>query len=341
MPDYHLPIALYEQREQEARLTASYPALRTFSPVAFTQVNFPMRVANEAELRRYADIMYEVLSRDEWLNRRLYSQNEAQAICRLSAQIETLTGTLFAKPVQPLMCLFASFPLVRMVEHLAATAGRRLSVFEIGLGAGHLAAYLINAGHRVIAMDNCQSLYLWQNRLLGAVSGDLDEWALADVRVLPPRRDPPAFATHIPWWHFARFHELPSLPISVDVVICDAAMGEMDHFAFRYISRIASMLTVQSDIGCFMFQNLGEERIHQRAYVEQFLADRGFRLHKVGGVSVLIGSDRFPVRAIEGLAEPPPIGGPLGMSPPAQFLPLDGARWLESYAFFDFIGIGR
>jgi hypothetical protein len=31
-------------------------------------------------------------------------------------------------------------------------------------------------------------------------------------------------------------------------------------------------------------------------HVEQFLADRGFRLHKVGGVSVLVGSDRFPLR---------------------------------------------
>ena len=54
MQDYHLPIALYDQREQEARLTASYPALRAFSPVAFSQVNFPTRIADESELRRYA-----------------------------------------------------------------------------------------------------------------------------------------------------------------------------------------------------------------------------------------------------------------------------------------------
>jgi hypothetical protein len=341
MPQYDLSIALYEEREREARVMASYPALRAFSPVAFAQVNFPTRVADESELRRYADIMYEVLSRDEWLNTKLYSRAEAKAICQLSTQIETLTGALFGNPVQPLMCLFASFPLVRMVEHLAAAAGRRLTVFEIGLGSGHLAAYLINSGHRLFAMDNCQSLYLWQNRLLNAVSGDLDEWAVGDVRTLPASRDPPARATHIPWWHFARFHELQTLPISADVVICDAAIGEMDHFAFRYIVRIASLLAAKSDVGCFLFQNLGEERVHQRAYVEQFMADRGFRLCKVGGVSVLIGSDRFPVSTLEGLTEPPPVGGEWDLAPPAQFLPLNGAKLLESYGFFDFIGIGR
>src|SRR5437868_6161809 len=130
MPRQDLSIALYDRRENEARVRASYPALRAFAPVAFAQVNFPTRVAHEAELRRYVDIMYEVLSREEWLNTKLYSRGEAQAIRQLSAQIETLTGALFGKPVQPLMCLFASFPLLRMVEHLAAAVGRRLTIFE-------------------------------------------------------------------------------------------------------------------------------------------------------------------------------------------------------------------
>lgn len=307
----HLSIALYDQRESEARIFASYPALRAFSPVAFAQVNFPTRVTHEAELRRYADIMYEVLSREEWLKAKLYSRHEAQAMQQLSAQIEQLTGQLFGKPVQPLMCLFASMPLVRMVEHLASAAGRRLTVFEIGLGSGHLAGLLLNAGHRVVAMDNCQSLYLWQNRLFGAY--DLDEWAGLDVRDSLSRREP-AQVTHIPWWQFARFHE-QDLPITADIVICDAAIGEMDHFAFRYIANIAKTLTGQSDLGCFLYQNLGEERVHQRHFVEQYMNNLGFRPHKVGGVTILAGSDRFPVSAIEGLAEPPPWGGSQDMQP--------------------------
>jgi SAM-dependent methyltransferase len=258
----YLSIALYDRREEEARILACYPALRAFSPVAFAHANFPVRVAHETELRRYADIMYETRSREEWLKSKLYSRNEAQAMLLLSAQIEELTGRLFDKPVQPLMCLFAPIDLMRIVEHLAATVRRRLTVLEIGLGSGHLAAYLINAGHRLVAVDVCQSLYLWQNRLLS--SYDHDEWAAADVRTFPVRQNSPQ-VTHIPWWHFARFHE-SSLPIKADIVICDAALGEMDHFGFRYVANIARVVTRQSNVGCFLYQNLGEERFQQRPF---------------------------------------------------------------------------
>jgi len=336
MADTDLSIALYDQRENEARVLASYPALRAFFPAAFVQVNFPVRVTHEAELRRYADIMYETRSRKEWLNAKLYSQTEAEAMLRLSTQVEQLTARLFDRPVQPLMCLFAPIDLVRVVEHLAAAVGRRLTVLEIGLGSGHFAAYLLNAGHRVIAVDNCQALYLWQNRLLSTC--DLDEWAAADVRTFPAR-GASAQATHVPWWQFSRFHQCP--PVIADIVICDAALGEMDHFGFRYVVNVAKALTAQSDVGCFLYQNLGEERFQQRPFVEQYLTALGFRFHGVGGVSVFVGSDKFPTRSIESLTEPPPWGGAQSMALPAQFLPLDQAKFLESYAFFDFIGLGR
>lgn len=112
----------------------------------------------------------------------------------------------------------------------------------------------------------------------------------------------------------------------------------MDHFAFRYVARVARTLAEQSDVGCFLYQNLGEERIQQRGFVEQYMANLGFRLQKVGEVSVFIGSGRFPVEA---LIEAPPIGDDRSMRRPIDFLKLDRAKMLESYRFFDFIGIGR
>jgi SAM-dependent methyltransferase len=331
-----LSIANYDQREIEARIHASYPALRAFSTPAFAQVNFPTSVKHESELRRYADIMHETRSREEWLTSKFYSTEEAQAMLRLSAQIEQLTRALFDHPVQPLMCLLPQIDLWRMVDHLAAAVGRRLTVLEIGPGSGHLAAYLLNAGHRVIAVDICQALYLWQNRLFG--SYDLDEWAAADVRTFPPGHVQ-AQVTHVPWWHFARFHEI--LPLSADVVICDAALGEMDHFGFRYVLHIAKIVVQRSDVGCFMYQNLGEERFQNRASAEQYLATLGFRLRCIGGVSLFVGSDKFPLNAIDGLDQAPPIGGESSMLAPAKFLPLERSKFLESYAFFEFINIGH
>jgi hypothetical protein len=63
-------------------------------------------------------------------------------------------------------------------------------VFEIGPGSGHLRAYLLNLGHRLIAMGVTQSLYLWQNRLFVHTSSDLDEWATGDVQTVPALRAP-------------------------------------------------------------------------------------------------------------------------------------------------------
>jgi SAM-dependent methyltransferase len=318
MADAHLSIESYDHRERGAVAMASYPALRAFAPISFAHANFPTRVTCETELRRYADIMYETRSREEWLKIKFYSRHEAEAMLQLSRQIERLTGKLFDKPTSPLMCLFAPVMLMRMIEHLSAHAGRRLTILEIGPGSGYLAAYLLNAGHRVIAVDNTQALYLWQNRLFSDY--DLDEWALADVA--PLRNAPGAQITHIPWWHFARFYEA-ALPIGADIVVCDAALGEMDHFAFRYVARIAKMLTEQSETGCLLYQNLGEERIQQRAYAEQYFSNVGFRLHKIGEVSVLVGSEQFPTGEIKDMKEPPPIGGDQGMQAPADFLDIN------------------
>lgn len=331
MTNAHISVEDYDRREHQAVTMASYPALRAFAPISFAQANFPTRVSHETELRRYADIMYETRSREEWLKQKFYSQHEAEAMQRLSAQIERLTARLFDRPVRPLMCLFAPIMLLRMIEHLSTHAGRRLTILEIGPGSGHLVAYLLNAGHRAIAIDNTQALYLWQNRLF--TEYNLDEWALSEVAP----REAPAQVTHIPWWHFARFHEV-ALPLTADIVVCDAALGEMDHFAFRYVAQVARMLTERSDVGCFLYQNLGEERIEQRAFAEQYLGNLGFRLWKVGEVSLFAGSPRFPTDRIRHLKEPPPLAGPAKHAP-IDFLDLDHV--LESYRFFDFIGIGR
>lgn len=233
----HLSIEEYDALEREARIAASYPAIRAFSPVAFSQVNFPTRVAHEQELRRYADIMYELLPRQDWLDTKRYTEREAGAIQKVVSQIYEVTARHFQKPVAPLMCLFPPIPIVRAVEAIASVVDRRLKIFEIGPGSGHLGAYLINAEHRYAAMDNCQSLYLWQNRFFSGIATDYSEWASREMR---QRHVFERSVTHIPWWDFAQIYA--GVPPMADVVICDAALGEMDVFAVRYVLRLAKLM---------------------------------------------------------------------------------------------------
>ena len=332
---HYLSIKDYDEMERRARVHASYPAIRAFSPVAFAQVNFPTRVAEEAELSRYADIMHEFLPRAEWLERKLYSETEARAILRLVGQIRDLTHSLYGRAVQPLMCLFLPIPILRAVEAIASARGRRLNVYEIGPGSGHLGAYLLNAGHRYAAMDICQALYLWQNRLMVTIADDCCEWAWLDG----PGACFTQRATHVPWWHFARLHEVEPTP--ADIVICDAAMGEMDVFALPYILRVAKAMLARSDCGAFLFQNLGEERVNARAQVQSMLTSLGFQLRVIGGVTICtLAADLSDVFAADAM-ELAHLGAAGEQLVPAQdFLSVNESELLESYRFFQFIGYG-
>jgi hypothetical protein len=330
----YLSVEEYDRNETAARIGASYPAIRAFSPVAFAQVNFPARVSDERELRRYADIMYELLPRQEWLETKRYSEREVEEIRRLVQQIQTVTASLFGRSVQPLMCLFPPIPIVRAVEAIAHSRRRRLRVLEIGPGSAHLGAYLLNLGHQYFAMENCQALYLWQNRFLVNLVDEFSEWAMATDRGKTLAR-----CVHIPWWHFATFHE--ALPISADIVICDAAMGEMDTFALYYILRLSEQIVSSSDCGSFIFQNLGEERVNQRARVDAIFQQLGFKLRQVEGVSIYCARGNVD-GVLRDATRLPPLGSANAnaLSAPSDFLSIDRSQLLESYGFFDFIKLG-
>jgi len=328
----HLSIADYNDRERDARITASYPALRAFVPVAFEHVRFPSRVTDERELIRYADALHETCSRSEFLERRTFSETEASAILQLVDQVKSVTDRHFGRPVQPLMCLFHPIPLLRAVEAIARARQRRLRIFEIGPGSGYLGAYLVNAGHSYAAVDVSQALYLWQNRLFAGIAGDGSEWALdAGLQTR---------CMHIPWWHYSRFHE--DLPIAADLVICDAALGELDEFGFHYSLRIAARIVQASDCAALLFQEVGEPHVRSRGEAEVEVRNAGFSDHlAVGEVSIFA----MPGRLQDVFASQAPALAYLGSAgerhdTPGSFLRFKEEDLLESYRFFRFLGWG-
>lgn len=338
-----LSIDEYDRRQAHARLRVSYPALRSFAPVSFAAVNFPTQVTQEAELRRYADIMYETIDRDLWLRRVRWSPSEEKAILALRSEVEALTGHLFGRPVQPLMCLFPAMAMVRLVEAAAALRGRRLRIVEIGPGSGFFGAYCLLHGHRYVGIDNTQALYLWQHRLFRWISRDsLQDFALADA---PPTAFPDSRAALVPWWHFAEMYR--GQGFQADIVVCDAAMGEMDPFASRYIIRLAKEILQASDVGLFVYQNLGEQRQSDLAAIQQRFQARGYRAIPCGPVQVQAASPGSPVDWLQNLSKGAP---PLGladttmnsaMRPAAEFLAIDPALMMESYSFFDYLQLDR
>jgi hypothetical protein len=275
--------------------------------------------------------MYETVSRREWMEDHTFSEAEAEAMLQLVAQVRSVTAEHFGRAVQPLMCLFPPFPIVRAIEAIASARRRRLRIFEVGPGSGDLGAYVLNAGHEYASMDITQSLYLWQNRLFATVARGGTEWVLDEGAN--------ARCVHIPWWQYARYHV--ALPIKADIVVCDAAMGEMETFGLLYNLRIARALADASDCAAFMFQHIGEEHVHKRATVEQWLSQTGLQGQRIGGVSIFSLPGRLDGIFPRGASDLPPLGakGARRLAP-KSFLSFKDSELLESYAFFNFVGYG-
>ena len=317
-PGPMLSIKAYDAAELAAITHASYPSIRAFAPAAFSQVNFPTRVRDEAELIRYADIMYELADRDLWYCKTLYSTAEAAMMASLSDSIETLTESSYGRAIRPFMCLFPPMPILRTVTALARN--RPLKIFEIGGGAGYLGAYLIKSGHRYIATDNTQALYLWQDRLFGTLAAA----EFADLAFEPRAQ---ARVMMMPWWEFAQLFRAPP---DVDIVICEAAMGEMDPFAVNYITRLAAQMLARSPSAPFSFAISANS-----ASIRWTMCVIG--LPRPGSAaSSWVRSLRTPSSHFELRGEAPPIGSG-SLQPAIDFLPIDKSKLLEAYAFFDFI----
>ena len=335
-----LTVEAYDQAENAARVSASYPALRSFAPATFAMVGFPTRVTQEKELRRYADIMYEIADREYWLKKLTYSEEEQSLIIGLRSKIEALTGTLFGNPVQALMCLFPPLPVLRMVEATSALLGRKLRILEVGPGSGYFGAYSLMRGHQYAGIDNTQALYLWRHRLFDWVAGgDFRDHALEPLDSPVPMRQVEQAAL-IPWWKFAGiYRQVQSLP-QFDIIVCEAAMGEMDPFGARYLIHLSKLLLEKSEAGLFLYQNLGEERQSDRAKIAHLFAAHGFRSYTCGSVTVQAGSNGSPDGFLKSLKDGPQ---PVSFSSKSEtktgveFLDIDPSKLMESYSFFEFL----
>jgi hypothetical protein len=130
-------------------------------------------------------------------------------------------------------------------------------------------------------------------------------------------------------------------PLAVDVVVCDAAIGEMDPFAARYIIRLAKSFLEKSDIGVFLYQNLGEQRQNTSATVNHLFTNvNGYRSFTCGPVTMQCANASLPDDVVSKLSDGPPRvnhapGEPLSTA--ETFINVHSSRLMESYAFFDYL----
>jgi hypothetical protein len=314
-----LSIEDYDKAEYEACATASYPALRAFSPIYFLNHGVPTNVTREIELARYVDMMGEMRAFDGW-DKAVFDDQEVYDIQRMRSTVRLVTGELFGQQINPIANVLSPWPILRVVRHLSEEIGRPLNIFEGAAGCGYLGAYLIEDGHHYTGFDITQGLYLWQNRLWSALGG-VYEW------VVDGQSESPDAPQHWPWWLFATARELFR---DFDVVICDSALGEMGTFGYHYFINAARRMVEHSEIGCLLMTSIGDPKNQQPSAVRGDLHALGFSERHVGGVQVFY-TAKFPYKILDNLK--PPQGRKLS----EFFVPPDPLP--DNYAFMKFAGL--
>ncbi|MGE4165618.1 MAG: hypothetical protein AB7E67_06505 [Xanthobacteraceae bacterium] len=280
-----LSVEQYDKAEIEGGATLSIPHLMAFRPVAFQSVGWPIRVSIEAELLRYVDHNCEPevagLFKPNAMFAPIGYQNsftidEKEIIAAIRERVANLTEHAWGRRIKPVTNLLVQLGPFRMMQQLADTMpDKKIAVFEVGPGAGYLGAMLAHAGHRYLSYDVAQSLYLWQNRLLAAVTdtGFIETAGMSDNDAFQAITN--GRVVHFPWWHFVGL--LDNARTNVDVVYSNSNLSEMTNVALRHVLHISKQMLSKSKIGMFCFFSKGMPSQTPHDAIEGELEKFGFK----------------------------------------------------------------
>lgn len=278
-----ISIEQYDHMQEIALEHVGNDVAWAFTPVAFGANGYPAVVRREGHLIRYADPMKEHLSRslsdqDQFV--RLYSlrtrftPDEVKLILAVRERVAAMCQKQFGRRIVPINSAVCPMGLFRVLAAITASypkLGRPLSVLEVGPGSGYLGSLLIEAGYHYAAADATQAFYLWQNRMFAAAAGtSFVEQATVPIGTRPPVGK----VTHIPWWHFLT--GIFDMPLDVDVVVCEQALGEMHAWAMRYVLQAAKHVLRNSEVKAFVFSGHGHPQ-NSVEDVERGFAEAGFK----------------------------------------------------------------
>lgn len=255
-----LSVDEYNAQERKARAALSARAIQAYGPVTFQDYGYPGIAGEEGELLRYVDAMHEYSAGELLGDRAVLSIDEAELIRDVAARVRDFTAGHFGRAVRPWLAPISAIKTLRLVNGWASRLGKsRLTVFEFGPGSGYLGAFLMQAGHRHIAMDNTQGFYLWQNRFYDALAGEafID---FADPNAGLIRDDPAKSMIHLPWWAFLGLGT--ETPFAADVVLSEHCLIEMSQDARRFALRVSNRMLKRDGASAHLFEYEGGKSRH-------------------------------------------------------------------------------
>lgn len=220
----------YDEYERAGREQLPNRYLEAFQPVTFDTLGYPSRLADEKGIYRYLDSMHDCRLRHYYYECYGYRPTlyDFEKIKSLASRIHTVSKELTGHSIVVKAPLLSSLYALRRLR-LIAPPSERITVMELGGGAGILAAMLHEEGYRYISTDVTQAFYLTQNNLWnalypGQVHECLDgEFGLDGVA--------PEAMVHIPWW---KLWEMRKSDLQADIIIANHCLCEMHPHSLRF-----------------------------------------------------------------------------------------------------------
>lgn len=338
-----IDVATYNAHEKSSLAQLSNDHIRAFSAATFAFHGYPAAAETDAAIARFVDTMQELNNPPWYHSAASYTATEAALIRRINDAVLGTTERSFGRAIRPWMGPLVSVRLFRAIQFIAKAAKRdHLRIFEIGAGSGYSGALLSAQGHTYYSTDIAQGFYLWQSRLMRAISPDsFVEGALENSWPYAGE----AKAVHVPWWHFATMYR--SQAPEMDIVVCDHALGEMNPYALRHVAQMARNMLEKSPLGFVIFESIGEPRFSNEEIVRLNFARVGLELLVSKGMFIfgLEGRDSAKqtpsIKEMRSLAERIPQFETTANEPRLKghdIVPIDWREAPPSYEFYRFLG---
>lgn len=331
----------YDKFERRFADHLPYLILRMFQPYLFYEYGIPVRLRSLERLYLYVDMLHEAANKERYLREALYSPTELKYMARHRDLCERISGQFCARPTRPIMAGPRVVDMFRCIDLLEKATGTQTArVLEVGPGSSALGCMAVQRGWQYACFEVTQSFFVWQYHLLERASdSDLD----GSLDTLEPPSKLSARATVIPWWRFGRYHT-QSVP-SLDVVVCDRAIGEMLPEAFGYIFRTSGRMLADSPIGAFLFSHVGTPRFVDNDSLISRLKASGWRHLRVEGiepVNILLHPESSlnikklaQSRSLSPVVEPGDDGKSQSLT--SAWTDVDLNKISESYSIFDYV----
>ncbi len=341
-----LDIETYNQEWRDALISCGYSQYAAFQTSTFEAFGFPTEVVSESELLRYVDFFA-----GEELPERLdagrffrssglktnFSLEEVSLLSRISQGVGELTEKQMGCRLRPHFNHLGAMGHARMVQSLASAFGQdKISVFEVGPGAGYAGAILGLLGHNYSSYEITQGYYLWQNRLLSYFFGnefkDFCGIREPDLTELPR-------ISHLPWWMYMKLHK--NCPMRADVILSNANLGEMNRWCLKYVLRLSRLMLSGSPIGMIVYGNTGANHHSTDEIINMEFENAGFRRVLGDKMNAFGLADReIDQSMIQHLDKEVPIIGEDGSGKlygPRDFIDFDKKDLHEEFSFFSFL----